>query len=66
MEASAVAVVARAGVALAYRFAGPFVVDLRAGVGAPLRGVVARDFGVDGHGITGFEWYASLGPGVTF
>jgi hypothetical protein len=65
-EASAVAVAARAGIGLAYRFAGPFTVAVRAGVGAPLRAVVARDFGVDGEGIAGFEWYASLGPGVTF
>jgi hypothetical protein len=65
-EASAVTLVARAGVELTYRVAGPFLLAARGGAGAPLRAVVARDYGETGAGVSGFEWYAALGPGVSF
>jgi hypothetical protein len=65
-EASSVAVVARAGVALTYRVAGPLFVSARGGAGAPLRAVAARDDGNAAAGVSGFEWYSALGPGVAF
>jgi hypothetical protein len=65
-ESSAVAILARAGVALTWHVAGPLLVSVRGGVGAPLRGVVARDYGNAEAGVSGFEWSASAGPGVAF
>jgi hypothetical protein len=65
-EASAVAVEARGGTALEYRLAGPLWISVRGGIGAPMRAVAARDYGASGTGVSGFEWYAALGPGVAF
>lgn len=65
-EASSLALVARAGVELTYRATGPLLFSLRGGGGAPLRAVAARDFGATGTGVSGFEWYTTVGPGVAF
>ena len=65
-EASGVAVVARAGLDLGAPVAGPVFVELRGGAGLPLSAVAARDYGTTVTGVRGFEWYASLGPGVAF
>jgi hypothetical protein len=65
-ESSAVGVVARAGVGLAYRIASQFLVSLKGGAGVPLRAVVARDYGQAEVGLSGFEWSALLGPTVAF
>jgi hypothetical protein len=65
-ESSAVGVDARAGVGLAYRIGSQFLVSLKGGVGVPLRAVVGRDHGETEVGLSGFEWYAALGPAVAF
>jgi hypothetical protein len=65
-EASAVGVIARAGVGVAYEVATQFFVSLKGGAGIPLRSVVARDYGQTEVGLSGFEWYAALGPAVSF
>jgi hypothetical protein len=65
-ESSAVGVDARAGVGLAYRIGSQFLVSLKGGAGVPLRAVVGRDHGQTEVGLSGFEWYAALGPAVAF
>jgi hypothetical protein len=65
-EASAPTVVMRAGVEGAYRVAGPLSLSLRGGGGVPLHSVSARDHGDEVASLSGFEWYASLGPEVAF
>jgi hypothetical protein len=65
-EASAPMAVTRAGVEVAYRVAGPLSLSLRGGGGAVVHSVSARDYGRNVAAISGFEWYASLGPEVAF
>jgi hypothetical protein len=65
-EASAPMVVTRAGVEIAYRIAGPLSLSLRGGGGAVVHAVSARDYGRNVAAISGFEWYASLGPELAF
>jgi hypothetical protein len=65
-ESSAIGVDARAGVGLAYRIGSQFLVSLKGGAGVPVRSVVGRDHGQAEVGLSGFEWYAALGPTVAF
>jgi hypothetical protein len=58
--------VTRAGADVAYRITGALSICLRGGGGAVAHAVAARDYGKDVASISGFEWYASVGPEVAF